>query len=100
MSRNAEVKIMTCEWRCLRAWARQNYNNNTSQLLQDLRHILISRLSRSDVATWIRELLFRKSPKPKVSIEHEDGSYLVYDERLGWIVRLELKTAPCDCEPW
>jgi hypothetical protein len=96
-----ELRTMTCELRCLRAWAaamRKRRKAGQPDLFQTLRGVLMDRFQRGDVATWFRQLLVRTQPKPVVRTDHEDGSYLVCDPRLGWLVRLETKSAPCGCD--
>ena len=96
-----ELRIMTCELRCLRAWAsamRKRRKPGQPDLFQTLRGVLMDRFQRGDVASWFRALLARNQPRPTCRTEHEDGSYLVCDPRLGWIVRLETKAAPCGCD--
>jgi len=109
-ARAAEVQRMTCELRCLRAWARlmavKTLSATTAaslgvargNLFQELRSLLLQRFQRGEVASWFRSLFFSTQPKPKFSAEQEDGAYLVFDEGLGWIVRLETNATPCSCD--
>jgi len=137
VSLKRELETMTCELRCLRAWAaacaekdkqraastrnsngnssnNDNGNNSTASgatssnssssglpsvdLFRDIRLCLMQRFQRGDVTTWFRSLLLRTQPKPMINPAHEDGSYLVADPRLGWVVRLDTKSAPCGCD--
>jgi hypothetical protein len=138
VSLKRELETMTCELRCLRAWAAAcaekdkqraasirntssgNSNNSNSSgatnatassyasacstglpsvdLFRDIRLCLMQRFQRGDVTTWFRSLLLRAQPKPMINPAHEDGSYLVADPRLGWVVRLDTKSAPCGCD--
>lgn len=120
-----KVRTMTCELRCLRAWAELMREKPKKKgaataapaasgaagsagalgsagqgrdLFQELRALLMQRFLRADVATWFRALLVRATPKPIVAPDHEDGTYLVCDERLGWVTRLETSFAPCSCD--